>query len=82
MSYAPNRPLAGELNEGLTDGTYKKINTDRGAAVDPTTYGMRQDLNDVWFGIHETPVKRRPDGPAVRTPGYVPNPPAQLYPGM
>ncbi|MGW3153670.1 hypothetical protein [Streptomyces sp. NPDC001089] len=82
MSYAPRRPLGGELAEGLTDGTYKKINTDRGGDVDPTTYGVRQDLNDVWYGLHETPVKRRPDGIAVRTPGYVPNAPAHLYFGM
>lgn len=82
MSYAASRPLAGELVEGMTDGTYKKINTDRGGVVDPATYAVRQDLNDLWYGVHETPVKRRPDGIAARTPGYVPNPPARLYLGM
>ena len=82
MSYAPNRTLGGELDEGLTDGTYKKINRDRGGVVDPATYGARQDLSDIWYGIHETPVKRRPDGPATRTPGSVPNAPAHLYFGM
>lgn len=82
MSYATSRPLGAELNEGLTDGAYKKINRDRGGAVDPATYGARQDLSDVWYGVHETPVKRRPDGPAVRTAGYVPNAPAHLYFGM
>lgn len=82
MSYAPGRPLAGELDEGLTDGTYKKINRDRGGAVDPATYRARTSLNDVWYGIHETPVKERPDAVAARTPGYVPNPPAHLYFGM
>ncbi|WP_369042187.1 hypothetical protein [Streptomyces sp. Midd1] len=82
MSYAPHRPMAGELDEGLTDGTYKKINRDRGGSVDPATYNARQDLADIWYGIHETPVKRRPDGVAARTPGYVPNAPAHLYFGM
>jgi hypothetical protein len=82
MSYAPNRQLAGELNEGLTDGTYKKVNTDRGGRVESTTYAVRRDLADLWYGVHETPVKERPDGVTVRTPGYVPNPPAHLYFGM
>lgn len=82
MSYATSRPLGGELNQGLTDGTYKTINRDRGGVVEPTTYAVRSDWNDVWFGIHEAAVKHRPEGLAVRTPTYVPNPPAHLYPGM
>jgi len=82
MSYAPNRPLGAELNEGLTDGLYKKISRDRGGRVEPTTYNVRRDLHDYYYGLHETPVKRRPDGVTVRTPGYVANPPAHLYFGM
>ncbi|MGI5136342.1 MULTISPECIES: hypothetical protein [unclassified Streptomyces] len=82
MSYAQGRSLTAELNEGLTDCTYKKINRDRGGVVEATTYGVRQDLNDAYFGVHETPVKRRPDGVAARTAGYVANPPAHLYFGM
>lgn len=82
MSYAPSRSLTGELNEGLTDQSYKKINRDRGGSVDPATYAARTPLADIWYGLHETPVKQRPDGRAARTPGYVPNPPAHLYPGM
>ena len=82
MSYAPSRPLAGDLADGLTDGAYKKINRDRGGNIDPATYNARRDLNDVWYGVHETAVKQRPDGGPVRTPTYVPNPPARLYLGM
>ncbi|MFH9731920.1 hypothetical protein [Streptomyces sp. NPDC017260] len=82
MSYAPSRSLTGELNQGLIDQTYKTVNRDRGGAIDPATQRARADLNDVWFGIHETPVKQRPDGSAVRTPTYVPTPPAHLFPGM
>lgn len=82
MSYANSRPLGGEMNEGLTDGGYKKISRDRGGSVDPATYAARSDLSDVWHGIHEANSKQRPDGQTVRTPGYVPNPPAHLYPGM
>ncbi|MGW3860254.1 hypothetical protein ACWEDZ_02050 [Streptomyces sp. NPDC005047] len=82
MSYATPRSMTGDLNDGLTDGTYKKVSTDRGGGVDPATYGVRQDLNDLWYGVHEAAVKRRPEGLAVRTPTYVPTPPAHLYTGM
>ncbi|MEV7902212.1 hypothetical protein [Streptomyces anulatus] len=82
MSYATNRPLTGEVNEGLTDGRYKKINRDRGGSVDPATYAARSDLSDRLYGLHEANTKERPDGLTVRTPGYVPNPPAHLYLGM
>ncbi|MFC9505359.1 hypothetical protein [Streptomyces sp. NPDC057002] len=76
MSYAPQRSLTGDLEEGLTDCGYKKVNRDRGGQVDPATYNARRNLNDLWFGIHEAPVKHRPDGLTTRTPGYVatPNP--------
>ncbi|WP_274032470.1 hypothetical protein [Streptomyces sp. MMBL 11-1] len=82
MSYATSRPLGGEMNEGLTDGGYKKINRDRGGSVDPATYAARNQLNDITYGLHEANTKARPDGLVVRTPGYVPNPPAHLYLGM
>jgi hypothetical protein len=74
MSYASSRSLTGELNEGLTDQSFKKINRDRGGVVDPATYAARADLNDTWYGLHEKPLKHRPDGPAVRTPNFVPTP--------
>lgn len=82
MSYAPRRSMSDELNQGLIDQKYKTVNRDRGGDIDPATYAERQDLNDLYFGLHETPVKRRPDGLAVRTPTYQPTPPVRLFPGM
>lgn len=82
MSYAPRRSLSDELNQGLVDQTYKTVNRDRGGRIDQATQRARQDLNDLYFGIHEAPVKQRPDGQGVRTPTYVPTPPAHLFPGM
>jgi hypothetical protein len=41
------------------------------------TVRTRADLSDVWYGIHEQPVKLRPDGQAVHTPNCVYTPPAQ-----
>ncbi|WP_406362530.1 hypothetical protein [Streptomyces sp. NBC_01579] len=81
MSYANERSLTGDLNEGLTDGAYKKVVQDRGGVVETTTYGVRRDLNDLWFGIHEAPVKHTPDGWPVTTPNCVATPPPH-YPGI
>ncbi|MFC4498574.1 MULTISPECIES: hypothetical protein [Streptomyces] len=82
MSYANQRSLTGEVNEGLTDGTYKKVVRDRGGEVEATTYDARRDLDDVWYGIHEAQTKATPDGRAVSTPNYVPTPAPHLYLGM
>lgn len=74
MSYAPQRSLAGDLNEGLTDGGHKKVVRDRGGNIDPATYAARADLHDTWHGVHEKQFKHRPDVGVVRTPNYVPTP--------
>lgn len=79
MAYAPSRSMNAELNEGATDGRYKKVVRDRGGlgVTHSETAHVRGDLNDVWYGIHEKPEKVRPDGRAVRTPNFIPTPPAQ-----
>ncbi|MGW1261142.1 hypothetical protein ACWD7Y_04175 [Streptomyces drozdowiczii] len=82
MSYAPERSLTGDLNEGLTDGAYKKVVTDRGGVVEATTYAVRSDLDDRWYGIHEDPVKHTPDGRAVTTPNFVATPPPHFNLGI
>ncbi|MFF3356229.1 hypothetical protein ACFYWN_27085 [Streptomyces sp. NPDC002917] len=80
MSYANERSLTGDLNEGLTDGAYKKVVRDRGGVVESTTYAARSDLNDLWYGIHEDPLKHTPDGRSITTPNYVGTPaPTFLY---
>lgn len=79
MAYAPSRSMNAELNEGATDGKYKKLVVDRGGlgVASSATVRHRVDLNDVWYGRHEEAVKMRPDGKPVHTPNYVPTPPAQ-----
>uniref|UniRef100_A0AAU3I6B7 Uncharacterized protein n=1 Tax=Streptomyces sp. NBC_01393 TaxID=2903851 RepID=A0AAU3I6B7_9ACTN len=68
-----------ELNEGATDGKYKKLVADRGGlgVANSDTIRARVDLNDTWYGRHEDLVKVRPDGKAVHTPNYVQTPPSQ-----
>jgi hypothetical protein len=78
MATARPRSVNAELNEGATDGKYKKVITNRGGVVEGTTYDDRMDLADVWHGIHEAPVKVRPDGRSCSTPNFVVTPPAHL----
>jgi hypothetical protein len=68
-----------EMDEGATDGKYNKIVVDRGGegATHSLTVRSRADLNDVYYSRHEAAIKMRPDGKPVRTPNYVPTPPAQ-----
>lgn len=77
MGYPQTRSMNGSLSEGMTDGKYKKIVTDRDGVIDPATYENRADLDDQWFGIHEKKVKVAPDGLLHVTPDYVANPPVQ-----
>lgn len=78
MATAPSRSANAELSEGMTDGKYKKVVTDRGGFVEHTTYLERQDLHDVWYGIHEESDKVLPDALSQRTPNFVATPVAQL----
>jgi hypothetical protein len=74
MAYpVPLRSMNAELNEGSTDGTYKKVLNNIGNAS-PATVRARMDLNDIWYGIHEAPVKVTPDGRIVRTPNFISTP--------
>lgn len=77
MVYPASRSVNAELNEGATDGKYKKVINNRGGAVEHTSQFDRDDLKDVWYGIHETPVKIRPDSKTVRTPNYIYTPHAE-----
>ena len=62
MAFPQSRSMNADLNEGMTDGKYKKIVQNRGGQVDPATHAARADLNDQWFGFTEKPVKVAPDG--------------------
>lgn len=76
MAYATPRSANRELDEGMTDGKYRKGVMDRGGVVDPLTYESRSCLTDGWYGIHEDQEKITPDGIRVRTPNCVRTPPA------
>lgn len=77
MAMPNSRSMNGELSEGMTDGKYKKVVNNRGGQVQLTTTESRDDLKDVWYGIHEQPAKVRPDGKTVGTPNFVHTAPAE-----
>jgi hypothetical protein len=74
MAYPRTRSVNAELDEGATDGKYRKVVMDRGGVVEPATYDSRRHLSDTWHGIHEQGVKIRPDGRACATPYAVATP--------
>lgn len=78
MGYAPQRSWTGELNEGATDGTYKKAIRERGGFVEQTTYRVREDLAPVWYGVMEAQTKIDPFGRPIRTPNTVATRPGYL----
>lgn len=80
MAYALNRSMNADLQEGMTDGKYKKVIPNRGGITQKAlAYAVREDLNDIFYGIHEAPVKRLPDVTVDRSSeNYVPTKPAQI----
>ena len=70
MAYPVARSCNRALNEGMTDGVYKKVVQDRGGKVDPLTYATRREFSDVWYGIHEIDPKMMPDGLMRNTPNF------------
>jgi hypothetical protein len=79
MAYPATRSMNQDLKEGMTDGKYKKIVQNRGGIVEKDVFYMsREDLNDVFYGIHEDPVKSLQDGRTDRTENFVQNKPAQI----
>lgn len=71
MALPQLRSMNAELNEGATDGRYKKVVQNRGGFVENDTYDNRSDLDDVYYGIHETPQKDLPGKFGVHnTPNY------------
>lgn len=68
MTYGPTRSANASLQEGATDGKYKKVIANRGGFPEQTTPVARQDLNDQWYGIHETQPKMAGDAVVLPTP--------------
>ncbi len=73
MAVNTSRNMNAELREGLTDGSYKKVVNNRGGVVERATYDSRNELDDVWYGIHEVELKDIKTQPGHNTtPYYVP----------
>ena len=72
MAVAPHRSSNAELEEGMTDGKYKKLAPNRGGFTEVERLVRdRRDMADVWHGFHEASEKSFPDGSKPRTtPGY------------
>jgi hypothetical protein len=68
------RSSNGELAEGMSDGLYKKVETDRGGVVGSETWESRRHLSQRDYGIQEAKEKVLPDGSVHITPGYVETP--------
>ena len=80
MGLPPLRSMNAELASGATDGTYKKVVRNRGGLeVDAATQQSREDLHDLYFGIHEKDVKQVPTRGPARTQAYCPTPPADPW---
>lgn len=78
MAYARPRSMNNDLEMGMADGKYKRICPNRGGVVESElTYACREDLYDVWYGIHEDDEKHLPDG-TVNRHDKVANAPAQI----
>lgn len=78
MATAPQRSCNSELEEGMTDGTFKKVVMNRGGTIDPLTGAVRNQFDDIWHGITECNPKIGPDGLTVNTPNYEKTPPPEL----
>lgn len=76
MAYPKSRSAIDDLNQGMIDGTYRQVAPNRGGVIEGATQAARKDLSDVWYGIHETPIKELPDAIPAHTPTFQPNPPA------
>lgn len=70
--------MNGNLTEGATDQTYKKVVQDRGGRVDAATYLARASLDDLYYGIHEARTKVLPDGTTHITPDFTVTPASDM----
>lgn len=76
MAYAQPRSAVDELNQGMINGTFRQVSPNRGGVIEPSTYAQRKYLDDMFYGIHEAPIKELPDALPAHTPTYTPTPQA------
>lgn len=68
MAVNQSRSLNAGLDEGSTDGKYRKVRPDTGGIVESTTEANRRALHPSWnYGTFaEAPLMKRPDGVTAR----------------
>jgi hypothetical protein len=64
--------MNGELAEGMSDGTMKKVTTNRGGFVEQTTPRQRMEINDQLLNIQPDSYVTSPDGMQRYQRGTVP----------
>lgn len=80
MACPPLRSMNAELRRGAADGRYKMVVTDRGGFPEAATYMQRDELHDMWYGIHEKELKDLPGFfDRSRTQGYQDTPRAEPW---
>ena len=63
MAYAPHRSAIEELNQGMSEGTYKQAHPNRGGVVEGATCAARKDLDPTFYGqMREATLQQLPDG--------------------
>lgn len=62
MALPPLRSMNGELTEGMSDGTVKKVTQNRGGFVEQTTPDIRHEINSQHLNITSDPYATSPDG--------------------
>jgi hypothetical protein len=72
MAYPQCRSMNRDLEEGMTDGRYKKVVMDRGGRPEgQLLHDCREQLDSINYGINELAEKRFGDGTSGQTPNYV-----------
>jgi hypothetical protein len=72
MAYPKTRSMNRDLEEGMTDGRYKKVVTDRGGIHEgELLYKIREELDSINYGINEIKEKEFGDSTRGVTPDYV-----------
>ncbi|MFI0265695.1 hypothetical protein [Streptomyces luteogriseus] len=69
MALPPLRSMNGELAEGMSDGTVKKVTQNRGGFVEQTTPAVRNEINDQYLNITPDNYATSPDGTRRYTRG-------------
>lgn len=68
MALPVSRSVNRELDEGMTDGTYKKVVQNRGGLVEEGFWLARKQLSTKGYGIVESPTKVLANGDEISTP--------------